>query len=88
MGDTPDQRPVIARRVAIFAWLFLTGFLSVIMTASYLLGNEPTIFGLPAWVAVGNVLVPIIFVGLLIIAVERFIPDVPLDDAPPPKEHA
>jgi len=83
-----DHRPRIARRVAIFAWIFLSFFLGVIMAASYLLGNEPRIFGLPAWVAVGNVLVPIVFVGLLILAVERFIPDISLDDKPETGEDA
>ena len=88
MRETPDQRPVIAKRVAIFAWIFLSGFLSVIMAASYLLGNEPMIMGLPAWVAIGNILVPIVFVGILIFAVERFIPDISLDDDNSPTEDA
>lgn len=86
MNPSSDSRNHIARRVALFAWIFLSAFLTVIMGASYLLGNEPRIFGLPAWVAIGNVLVPILFVGLLIIAVERFIPDVSLDDTTTPEE--
>jgi len=80
MSPQSPDRSSVARRVALFAWIFLSGFLSVIMAFSYLLGNEPRILGLPAWVAIGNVLVPIIFVGLLIVLVEKLIPDVNLDD--------
>jgi uncharacterized membrane protein YhdT len=36
--------------------------------------------GLPRWVAIGNILVPIVFILALVFVIEKFIPDVPLTD--------
>ncbi|MDH5743795.1 MAG: YhdT family protein, partial [Candidatus Aminicenantes bacterium] len=53
-------------------------YLLFIMGSSYLLGIRPYIWGLPRWVFIGNIIVPVVFVLLLIFLAERFIPDIPL----------
>ena len=81
-----DSRIKIARRTLALSWIYFTIFLIFIMGASFLLDIEPLIWGLPAWVTIGNVVVPIVFVILLIFVIEKFIPDVPLTDELPEKE--
>ena len=49
---------------------------------SYILGMEKSLFGLPQWVAIPNVIVPWIFVGALIVVVELFVPDFSLEEHP------
>lgn len=88
LPSNEDPRFSIARRVARLAWIFMSVFLAAVMAASYLLGNDPSIMGLPAWIAVGNLILPVLFVVLLILVVERFIPDVHLDDSESPGEDA
>jgi len=57
------------------------------MVSSYLLGIKPYLWGLPRWVAIGNIAVPVVFVIMLIFVVEKFIPDIPLtDDKEKPEE--
>ncbi len=75
-----DPRIKIAKRTLSLAWLYFTIFLIFIMGCSFLLKIKPYLWGLPNWVAIGNVLVPIVFVILLIFVIEKFVPDVPLTD--------
>jgi uncharacterized membrane protein YhdT len=75
-----DPRIKVARKTFALSWLYFTIFLIFIMGCSFLLGIEPYIWGLPCWVAIGNVLVPIIFVIALIFVIEKFVPDIPLTD--------
>jgi len=83
MKWTEDPRTKISRRAFLLAWAFFAVYLVAVMAASYLLGIKPRLWGLPRWVAFGNILLPVCFVILLIIVVEKFIPDVPLTDDEP-----
>ena len=75
-----DSRIKISRKVLALAWLFFALYLLFIMGLSYLMGIRPYIWGLPRWVAIGNIVVPVVFVLLLIFVAERFIPDIPLTE--------
>lgn len=75
-----DPRIKVAKKTLALSWLYFTIFLIFIMGCSFLLGIEPYVWSLPAWVAIGNVLVPIVFVVLLIFVIEKFVPDIPLTD--------
>lgn len=70
----------VARRGLWLAWVFFSAYLAVILLTSYLSGVSPLLWGLPRWVAIGNIVVPVVFVVLLILVVEMGIPDIPLDD--------
>lgn len=76
-----DPRIKIAQKIFLIAWLFYSFYLITILLCSYLLGIEPYLFGLPRWVAIGNIIVPVIFVVLLIFVSEKLIPDVTLTDS-------
>ena len=80
MDFIEDPRIKNARRTLLFAWLFFSLYLTAILLCSYLLGIEPLLFGLPRWVAIGNVIIPVIFVLLLIFFSEKIIPDISLTD--------
>jgi len=80
MKFTEDPRIKTSRKVLALAWLYFTFYLIAIMSSSYLLGIRPFIWGLPRWVAIGNIIVPVVFVILLIFVAERFIPDIPLKE--------
>lgn len=84
MAHTPplhdDPRRRIAWRGLILAWTFFLVYLIAILLTSYLLSAMRPLWGLPGWVAIGNVVVPVIFVLALIPVVEKCIPDVPLSD--------
>jgi uncharacterized membrane protein YhdT len=80
MKFVEDSRIKISRKVLALAWLFFALYLLFIMGLSYLLGIRPLIWGLPRWVAIGNIVVPAVFVLLLIWVAERFIPDIPLTE--------
>ena len=80
MKFTEDPRIKIAQKTLALSWLYFTIFLIFIMGCSFLLGIKPYIWGLPAWVAIGNVVVPIAFVIILIFVIEKFVPDIPLTD--------
>ncbi len=80
MRQTEDPRIKVSRRSFLLAWVFFFVYLVVVLAASYLLGKEPLLFGLPRWVTIGNILLPVCFVVLLIIVVEKLIPDVSLSD--------
>jgi len=75
-----DPRAKVSRRAFLLAWGFFAVYLLAVMAASYLLGMKPELWGLPRWVTVGNILLPVGFVILLIVVVEKLIPDVPLTD--------
>lgn len=75
-----DPRIRDGRKSLVLAWLYFTIYLIFIMGSSYLLGIKPYLWGLPRWVAIGNIVVPIVFVIMLIFVVEKFIPDIPLTD--------
>jgi len=78
-----DSRIKIDRKTFALSWIYFTIFLIFIMGASFLLDIKPFIWGLPAWVAIGNVIVPVVFVALLIFVIEKFVPDIPLTDEAP-----
>ncbi|MBL7111361.1 MAG: DUF997 family protein [Bacteroidales bacterium] len=87
MKFVEDPRIKVARRCLVLAWLYFSIYLIVIMGSSYLLGIKPYLWGLPRWVAIGNILVPVVFVLILIFVVEKFITDIPLtDDKEKPEE--
>ena len=75
-----DPRIKVAKKTLALSWIYFTIFLICIMGASFLLDIKPLIWGLPAWVAIGNVVVPIAFVIILIFVIEKFVPDIPLTD--------
>lgn len=81
-----DSRMRHSRRTLFLAWIFFFAYLLAIMLTSYLLGVQPLFWGLPRWVAVGNIIVPVVFVLLLILVVEKGIPDIPLSDEEKEKE--
>ncbi|HUU38672.1 MAG TPA: DUF997 family protein [Candidatus Desulfaltia sp.] len=80
MKWTEDPRAKVSRRAFLLAWGFFSVYLLAVMAASYLLGIKPRLWGLPQWVTIGNILLPAGFVILLIIIVEKLIPDVSLTD--------
>jgi len=80
MKFVEDPRVKIARKIMVLGWLYFTLYLVVIMVLSFVLGTRPFVFGLPRWVAIGNLAVPFFFVILLIFVAEKFIPDIPLTD--------
>lgn len=75
-----DPRVKVAKKCLALAWIYFFIYIGVMMALSYFLGIKPYIWGLPRWVALGCVAVPLVFVILLIFVVERFIPDIPLTD--------
>ena len=75
-----DPRIKVAKRGLAIAWIFFALYLVAILVLSYALGIKPYILGLPRWVAIGNLLVPITFVIALIFVAEKLIPDIPLTD--------
>jgi uncharacterized membrane protein YhdT len=75
-----DPRMKIARRILALGWIYFTLYLAAIMVTSYILGIKPYVWGLPRWVAIGNILVPAFFVILLVFVAEKLIPDIPLTD--------
>lgn len=80
MKFVEDSRIKISRKILALAWLYFAFYLLFIMGLSYLLGIRPLIWGLPRWVAIGNIVVPAVFVLLLIFVAERLIPDIPLTE--------
>jgi uncharacterized membrane protein YhdT len=77
---TEDKRIKKAKKIFILAWAYFALYLAVMMSLTYGLGIKPYILGLPAWVAVANLLVPLFFIIMLIPVVELFIPDISLTD--------
>lgn len=75
-----DPRIKEGRKSLALAWGYFFIYLAVIMILSYSLGIKPYVWGLPRWVAIGNIIVPIVFVVVLIFVVEKFIPNISLTD--------
>lgn len=75
-----DPRMKVARRILALGWVYFTLYLAVIMVTSFILGTKPYVWGLPRWVAIGNIIVPAFFVILLVFVAEKLIPDIPLTD--------
>jgi len=75
-----DPRIKEARKSLALAWIYFFIYLAAIMVLSYTLGITPYVWGLPRWVALGNIGIPALFVIALIFVVERCIPDIPLTD--------
>ena len=75
-----DPRIKVAKRGLVVAWIFFALYLIAILVLSYALGIKPYVLGLPRWVAIGNLLVPVAFVIALIFVAEKLIPDIPLTD--------
>ncbi len=73
-----DPRINIGRRSLALAWIYYSLYLIASMVLSYTLGNKPYIWGLPRWVALGCIIVPVVFVILLVFVIEKLIPNVPL----------
>ena len=80
MKITEDPRIKTARRGLGLAWIYFALYVAAVMGISYLLGAKTYLWGLPRWVTIGNIIVPVVFVLLLIFVVEKFIPDIPLTD--------
>lgn len=80
MKFSEDPRMKVARKCLAISWIFFSLYLIAVMSASYMLGVRPYVWGLPRWMAIGNILIPAIFVVLLIFVIEKFIPDVSLLD--------
>ena len=80
MNRSKDKRKKLGHWSFAFSWLYYTFYLLVIMVASYFLGTKPYVWGLPRWVALGNIVVPTVFVILLIFITEKIIPDTSLID--------
>lgn len=80
MRLTEDPTVKVSRRTFFLAWVFFFVYLVGVMAASYLLGKEPLLLGLPRWVTIGNIVLPVCFVILLIVVVEKLIPNVSLTD--------
>ncbi len=83
MKQSEDPRIKVSRRAFLLAWLFFSAYIMAVLAASFFLGIEPRLWGLPRWVAIGNILLPALFVLLLIVVIEKFIPDVSLTDERP-----
>ncbi|MEA2006069.1 MAG: DUF997 family protein [Acidobacteriota bacterium] len=75
-----DKRVKIARKIFAIAWIYFSFYLLFIIGLAYISGTKPYVWGLPRWVVIGNIVVPIAFVIMLIFVTERFIPDIPLTD--------
>ncbi|MGB8951478.1 MAG: DUF997 family protein [Candidatus Aminicenantales bacterium] len=80
MNFKEDPRIRESRKCLALAWIFFFTYLAAIMLLSYLLGTKPYLWGLPRWVAVGNIIIPVVFVVLLIVVSEKFIGDTVLTD--------
>ncbi len=80
MKFVEDPRIKVARKSLALAWIYFFLYLAVIMTASYVLGIKPYVWGLPRWVAIGNILVPVVFVIMFLFVVEKCIPNISLMD--------
>lgn len=80
-----DPRIKAARKSLAIAWIFYAIYLLAVMVISYTLGIKPYVWGLPRWVACGNIIVPIAFIILLVFVVEKFIPDISMTDDEEPE---
>ena len=86
MDFKEDPRIKTARKILLIASSFFALYIVALLLCSYLLDHEPLLFGLPLWVAVGNLIVPVVFVVLLVLVAEKMIPDISLTDEEEEKE--
>gem|GEM_PF-3599368 len=75
-----DPRMKIAKRSLLVSWIFYTMFSAAVIVSGAFLKIKPTIIGLPAWAAVSIVFIPVGFVLLLILIIDKLIPDISLED--------
>ncbi len=75
-----DPRIKTSRKCLALAWIFHTIYLFILLMLSYTLGTSPYLWGLPRWVAVANIIIPVVFVVSLILIAEKLLPDIPLSD--------
>jgi uncharacterized membrane protein YhdT len=75
-----DPRLKIAKKSLILSWIFYSMFSAAVIFFGATLKIKPTILGLPAWAAVSIIFIPIGFVLLLIIIIDKLIPDISLED--------
>jgi uncharacterized membrane protein YhdT len=75
-----DPRMKIAKRSLIFSWIFYSVFSAAVIVSGAFLKIKPYIFGLPAWAAVSIIFVPVGFVLILIILIDKLIPDISLEE--------
>lgn len=80
MKITEDPRIKVARRGLALAWTFYSVFLATAFGVAAVAGNQPSLWGLPRWVALSCLIVPAVFVAALIPIVEKLLPDIPLSD--------
>lgn len=80
MKFVEDPRIKEGRKSLALAWIYFFLYLTAILVSSYTLGIRPYLWGFPRWVAIGNIMVPVVFVIMLVFVVEKFIPDIPLTD--------
>ena len=75
-----DPRMRIAKKSLIVSWIFYSVFSAAVIFFGAILKMKPYIFGLPAWAAVSIIFIPVGFVLLLIAIIDKFIPDISLED--------
>ena len=80
MKFTEDPRVRQSKKLWGISWIFYSIFIAFLLGLSYNLGTEPYIWGLPRWLAIGCIVIPILFVILLIFVAEKFIPDMSMTD--------
>lgn len=80
MKFVEDPRIGVGFKCFIFSWVYFGIYVLILMILSYHLGWEPSVLGLPRWIAIGNILFPIFSMIILVFAVGKFIPDIPLED--------
>ena len=83
MKLTKDPRMKVAQKSLIFSWIFYSVFSAAVIFFGASLKIKPTIFGLPAWAAVSIIFIPVGFVLLLIVIIDKLIPDISLEDDGP-----
>jgi len=80
MGFMIDPRMKIAKRTLVYSWIFYSAFTAAVIFFGATLKIKPYIFGLPAWAAVSIIFIPVGFVVLLILIIDKLIPDISLED--------
>ena len=80
MKLTKDPRMKIAKKTLIYSWIFYAVFSAAVIFFGASLKIKPFIFGLPAWVAVSIIFIPVGFVVLLALIIDKLIPDISLED--------
>ena len=83
MKQAKDPRMKVAQKSLIVSWIFYTVFTAAVIFSGACLKIKPTIFGLPAWAAVSIIIIPVGFVLLLTVLIDKLIPDISLEDDDP-----